>query len=198
MIVNHFGLVRRPFDKDISTANLYLTEQHRKVLRRLEQIAAHCAHASLTGEVGVGKSTLLRAFKERLSPSRHFCHYVGNDLPSRGILRAVSRGFGLSPYWLRADLIDQVQQAVAEQFEKAGRRTLLIVDEGHRGSCLPVLRLSCCFWSSSGIPLSGNSQVQKDHGGDLLSRPAGSHITIGDTTPSWLPILGVNRKLINV
>lgn len=131
MIVTHFGLMRRPFDKDIPTGDLYLTEQHRKVLKRLEQIAAHGAHAALSGEVGVGKSTLLRTLNERLPLARHVCHYVGTDLPSRGILRAVARGFGLTPYWLRADLIAQVQQVVADQFEKAGRRTLLTVDESH-------------------------------------------------------------------
>ena len=108
-----------------STANLYLTDQHRAVLRRLEQTATHGACAALTGEVGVGKSTLLRALYDRLPSAKHTCHYVGSDLPSRGIMRAVARGLGLTPYWLRADLIEQVQHAVADQYEKAGRRTLL-------------------------------------------------------------------------
>jgi type II secretory pathway predicted ATPase ExeA len=108
-----------------STANLYLTDQHRAVLRRLEQTATHGACAALTGEVGVGKSTLLRALYDRLPTAKHTCHHVGSDLPSRGIMRAVARGLGLTPYWLRADLIEQVQHAVADQYEKAGRRTLL-------------------------------------------------------------------------
>jgi type II secretory pathway predicted ATPase ExeA len=59
MLTAHFGFVRRPFGKDISTANLYLTDQHRAVLRRLEQTATHGACAALTGEVGVGKSYIL-------------------------------------------------------------------------------------------------------------------------------------------
>ena len=131
MITSHFGLLRRPFGKDIPTTSLYLNDQHRTVLRRLEQVATHGAHAALTGEVGVGKSTLLRALYDRLPPARHTCHYVATDLPSRGILRSVARGLGLAPYWLRADLLEQVQRAVTDQFEKAGRRTLLTVDESH-------------------------------------------------------------------
>lgn len=131
MITTHFGLVRRPFGKDVPPNQLYLTNQHRTVLRRLEQTATHGTHAALTGEVGVGKSTLLRALYDKLPGARHTCHYVGSDLPSRGILRAVARGLGLTPYWLRADLIEQVQRGVADQFEKAGRRTLLTIDESH-------------------------------------------------------------------
>lgn len=131
MITSHFGLLRRPFGTDIPAANLYLTNQHRAVLRKLEQIATHGTHAALTGEVGVGKSTLLRALYEKLPGARYTCHYVGSDLPSRGILRSVARGLGLAPYWLRADLIEQVQRGVADQFEKAGRRTLLTIDESH-------------------------------------------------------------------
>lgn len=147
MLTAHFGFVRRPFGKDIPVANLYLTDQHRAVLRRLEQTATHGAHAALTGEVGVGKSTLLRALYDRLPPARHTCHYVGSDLPSRGILRAVARGLGLSPYWLRADLIEQVQHAVSDQFEKAGRRTLLTIDESHllKHGVLEDLRLLTNF-----------------------------------------------------
>lgn len=131
MITTHFALVRRPFGKDVPPNQLYLTSQHRTVLRKLEQTAAHGTHAALTGEVGVGKSTLLRALYDKLPGARHTCHYVGSDLPSRGILRAVARGLGLAPYWLRADLIEQVQRGVADQFEKAGRRTLLTIDESH-------------------------------------------------------------------
>lgn len=138
MIVAHFGLLKRPFGKDIPTANLYLTDQHRVVLRKLEQTVLHGGHAALSGEVGVGKSTLLRALYARLPESRHSCHYVGNELPSRAILREVAQGFGLTPYWLRGDLVAQVQQAVREQYEKAGRRTLLAVDECHLLK-LPVL-----------------------------------------------------------
>lgn len=130
-MIKHFGLLGRPFGKAIPAASLYLTDQHRTLLRRLEQMATHGTHAALTGEVGVGKSTLLRALYDRLSGARHACHYVGSDLPSRGILRLIARGFGLTPCWQRTDLIEQVQHAISEQFEKAGRRTLLTVDESH-------------------------------------------------------------------
>lgn len=147
MITSHFGLLKRPFGKDIPVDNLYLTQQHRAVLKRLEQMATHGSHAALSGEVGVGKSTLLRSLYERLPPGRHICHYVGTDLPSRGILRAIAQGFGLSPYWLRADLIAQVQHAVLEQYEKAGRRTLLAIDESHllKQTVLDDLRLLTNF-----------------------------------------------------
>jgi type II secretory pathway predicted ATPase ExeA len=130
VIISHFGLLKQPFGKDIPTANLYLTEQHRGVLRRLEAIVQHGGHVALTGEVGVGKSTLWRAFCERLAGKCRSL-YVSHDLPSRGILREMARSFGLTPYWLRADLIAQVQHAIVEQFEKVGRRTVLAVDESH-------------------------------------------------------------------
>lgn len=131
MIVQHFNLLKRPFGKDIPTSSLYLTEKHRAVIRRLEQIAIHGSHATLTGEVGVGKSTMLRALTEKLPSNRHICHYVSNDMPSRGIMRSLARGFGLTPAWLPSDLIVQVQQTIVDHYEKAGRRTLLIIDESH-------------------------------------------------------------------
>lgn len=131
MIEEFFGFLRRPFGKDLPTANLYLTAHHRQILGRLERIVAHGGHAALTGEVGVGKSTLLRALIDRLPPSRTCCLYVGHNFPSRGIMRHIAENLGLAPYWLRADLIPQVQQAIGDQFDKAGRRTVLIVDECH-------------------------------------------------------------------
>lgn len=131
MIEEFFGFLRRPFGKDLPAGQLYLTAHHRQILGRLERLVAHGGHAALTGEVGVGKSTLLRALLDRLPQSRTCCVYIGNDFPSRGILRQIARDLGLPPYWLRADLIAQVQQAIAEQFDKAGRRTLLVVDESH-------------------------------------------------------------------
>jgi type II secretory pathway predicted ATPase ExeA len=151
MITTHFSFLRLPFGKDLPTATLYLTAHHRHVLARLEQIVARGSHAALTGEVGVGKSTLLRALFDRLpaSKTRHF--YVSSNLPSRGILRAIAQDLGLSPYWQRADLIAQVQQAIAEQFDKAGKRTLLAIDECHLipVSVLDDLRLLTNFQADS-------------------------------------------------
>lgn len=131
MIEEFFGFLRLPFGKDLAPSSLYLTAHHRQALARLERLITHGGHASLTGEVGVGKSTLLRALIDRLPPSRTCCLYVGHNFPSRGIMRHIAEDLGLAPYWLRADLIPQVQQAIADQFDKAGRRTVLIVDECH-------------------------------------------------------------------
>lgn len=147
MIMAHFSLLKRPFGKDLPIEGLYLTQQHRSVLRRLEPIAAHGGHAAVTGEVGVGKSTLWRAFGERLPSGRYQCLYLSNDLPMRGILRAIAVSFGLTPSWTRGDLIAQVQHAIAEQFDKAGRRTVLAIDESHllKHTVLEDLRLLTNF-----------------------------------------------------
>lgn len=151
MIMSHFGLLKQPFAKDVPPASLYLTEQHRRLLRRLEAISTRGGHATLTGEVGVGKSTLWRAFLDRLPAVRHRGLYLSRDQSSRGILRAIAHSFGLTPAWQRSDLLAQVQHAIAEQFEKAGRRTVLAVDESHllKHAVLEDLRLLTNFQCDS-------------------------------------------------
>jgi len=61
-----FNLRRTPFERDIPTNSLYLTPGTLELLSRLEYAAQKRSFVVITGDVGVGKSTVIRKFSETL------------------------------------------------------------------------------------------------------------------------------------
>lgn len=67
-----YGLSREPFAQDIPVKNLYPLPGLEAFLQRFEYAIAQRLVTVVTGEVGAGKSTSLRAATARLHPS-HYC-----------------------------------------------------------------------------------------------------------------------------
>ncbi len=92
------GLTAFPFPKAPATEHLFRWPVLDEVLARLAFGLATHGFALLTGEVGAGKSTALRAFCHRLDATRHPAVYLADSaLSPREFYRRVLDHFGVCP-----------------------------------------------------------------------------------------------------
>jgi len=130
MYEHFYGLREKPFALTPNPAFLYLAKRHRHALTLLEYVLTEASgFALITGEVGCGKTTVVRHFLERADRELNV-GFITNTHP----------GFGHLLPWIMEALGMEVGQATAsEQFRhfvshikqeyEAGRRVVLVVDE---------------------------------------------------------------------
>lgn len=130
MYEQFYGLTERPFSLAPDPQFLLLTGQHEMALTMLRY-----AHASqslisvLTGDVGSGKTTLVRHWLSELAPSTVVGVINNTHRGSGHLLQWVTLAFGLKPQ--RED-VSALYRAVLELLAESrsnGRRLLLVVDE---------------------------------------------------------------------
>lgn len=130
MYEHFYGLREKPFGLTPDPAYLYLAKRHRHALTLLEYVLTEASgFALITGEVGCGKTTVVRHFLERTDHQLNV-GFITNTHP----------GFGhVLPWIMEALGMDVGQATPSEQFRhfvthikreyEAGRRCVLVVDE---------------------------------------------------------------------
>ena len=126
-----YGFRESPFTITPNPRFLFMSEQHREALAHLVYaVESRAGFVELTGEVGTGKTTLLRTFLGRLDSEGHRTALIFNPcLSSLELLQSVNREFGLS--WetgSRMELLQELNGFLLEQ-KAAGRRVVLVMDE---------------------------------------------------------------------
>ena len=131
MYQDFFGITEAPFSIVPSARFLYLSERHREALTHmLSGLTDGGGFGLLTGEVGTGKTTVLRAMISRLPQQTQVAVILNPALSSHDLLATICDELGLS---YRDDvsfkqLTDTIyQHLIANHAE--GRQTLLLVDE---------------------------------------------------------------------
>jgi len=130
MYESFFGLREKPFSLLPDSRYLYFSGQHQEALTLLEYgLVNQAGFTVLTGEIGVGKTTLMRALLDRLEGSltigliSHTHQSLGN------LMDWICLAFGLDVE--KGSRLAQHQSFVdfaIDQYAK-GKRTLLILDE---------------------------------------------------------------------
>lgn len=128
----YYGFTRMPFGRDLAPASLFRSDAHAEAVARLSWCVAERGLATLTGEVGCGKTVAVRATVADLEPSRHQVIYCANPIVGgRGILSLVVAALGGVPRFHRAALVPQAADALATAEAERGRRVLIAIDESH-------------------------------------------------------------------
>lgn len=128
----YYGFSSVPFGRSLAPASLFCSAAHAEAVARLSWCVAERGLATLTGEVGCGKTVAARAAVAALEPSRHQVIYCANPtVGGRGILSLVVAALGGVPRFHRAALVPQAAEALAIAEAERGRRVLLVVDEAH-------------------------------------------------------------------
>src|SRR3984885_6213038 len=144
MYERHFGFTAKPFALTPDPAFLYPSRQHAMALTMLEYgLESQAAFSLLTGEIGSGKTTLVRALLRQLGSQG----VVGLISNTHGRFRSI-QGWALSALGIvpSDDSEIAVYEALVDSFVREyskGRRTLLIFDEAQNLSieALEELRL---------------------------------------------------------
>ena len=132
VILNRYGLSKLPFTKEVRAEDLFTSPRHQEIGDRLRAALEGRASAVLTGEVGVGKTFVLRALQRDLNPSRYRVTYIHNaGVSSRDFYRQLSVALALEPKAHPSALFRQVQAHIEEQASEQNIHPVLLLDEAH-------------------------------------------------------------------
>jgi len=130
MYTAYYGLREKPFHTTPDPRFLYLTPAHGEALAQLEYgVKERRGFLVLTGEVGTGKTTLLRALLERFDAETEVAYVFNSLLPFDEILEYVLEDFGITAAGSsRAQRLFALNRFLIERHRR-GLNTVLIIDE---------------------------------------------------------------------
>jgi general secretion pathway protein A len=130
MYLKFFGLTEKPFELTPDPKFLFVTPGHREALAQLTYgIQEQKGFILMTGEVGTGKTTLLRTVMQRMDGQADFAFIMNSTLPFEELLEYALADFGVKdPHGTRAERLIALNQFLIEQ-RRARRKTVLIIDE---------------------------------------------------------------------
>jgi putative secretion ATPase (PEP-CTERM system associated) len=140
MYTDRYGLTGQPFQLTPDARFWFDSRTHRKAMAYLGYGLAQAeGFITVTGEIGAGKSTLVAHLMASIDRERlNAISLVSTQVEGDDMLRLVAQGLGLDTNAVeKARLLDAVEQQLEKDL-RAGRRTLLIVDEAQN---LPVSAL---------------------------------------------------------
>jgi len=133
MYKNFYNLRRNPFEITPDPAFLFSTTRHNEALASLHYgVTAHRGFVVLTGEVGTGKTLILRSLLGLLQRRDvAFALIFNPSLSPLEFMRYLANDFGLAAGGKAKDeLVHVLNEFLLRRHEK-GLTTLLVVDEAH-------------------------------------------------------------------
>ena len=137
MYCKHFGFTERPFEITPDDKFLYMTRGHREALATLIYgIRERRGFIAMVGDVGTGKTTLLRAALKRLGKMTKSAFIFNSDMPFDQVLLMILDDLGL----LRPGESLSIQQAVKRLYNAAirwfarGGNLVIAIDEAQNFS----------------------------------------------------------------
>ncbi len=149
MYETFYGLTGKPFQLNPDPAFYFASRGHKRAFAYL-QYGVHQSEGFIviTGEVGAGKTTLVRSLLDQIDPARLVAaQLVSTQLDADDMLRAVATAFGLRTKAVaKAQMLAELE-AFLVSLVPEGRRALLIVDEAQNlsGRAVEELRMLSNF-----------------------------------------------------
>jgi len=144
MYDTYFGFDEKPFTHTPNTKFLYLSDQHEGVLKTLLYgLECRIGFMLLTGEVGSGKTTIIRTLLNLTGNSIETCFIFNPLFNTLDLVRSINRDFGND--WETNSLQKQID--VLNQYllkiNQEGKTATLIIDESQNLSfeALEMIRM---------------------------------------------------------
>src|SRR5437870_5725173 len=132
MFQEFFGFTQIPFSRTIATSDLFPTANQKELAARLNYLVRERGFGLVTGEIGSGKSTAVRAFTASLDPNRYLVLYLTNPTTGiTGIYRDLLLALGHEPPFSRPRLVARLRQAFTDLINAKRRVPIVILDEAH-------------------------------------------------------------------
>ena len=126
-----FGCLRLPFDKSLPVRDLFPSTAHQEIQARLNFALQHRFATLITGDVGSGKSTALRAFVQSLDVNLYLTAYISNpNLTVQALFAQILTTFHVSATFHPRGLGERLRSTLAELSQR-GSQPILVVDEAH-------------------------------------------------------------------
>ena len=126
-----YGLTSKPFQLNPDPNFYYSSKQHQRARAYLEYgVLRSEGFIVVTGEVGAGKTTIVRGLLESLDPEKVVAvNLVSTQLDAEDTLRLVGAAFGVNVHGISKSEILMALEAFFISQLLQGKRCLLIVDE---------------------------------------------------------------------
>ncbi|NVN92642.1 MAG: AAA family ATPase [Desulfuromonadales bacterium] len=131
MYCEFYGFSEKPFTITPNPRFIFLSSNHREALAHLVYgIETHAGFIAMTGEVGTGKTTLLRALLTQLEPEKYRSALIFNPcLSGEQLLVAICREFCVEVDEKNSfAYLENLNRFLLEQ-HAAGRTVVLVIDE---------------------------------------------------------------------
>lgn len=133
MYESYWGLNESPFTLTPDPRFLYMSRAHEDALMMLHYaITRNKGAAMLTGEIGLGKTTITRKLLETLDPVKYQLVMIVNPLltPTQMIREILDQLDVKCEARDRQVLVQRLHLALLENYDK-GRKVVLLIDEAH-------------------------------------------------------------------
>jgi general secretion pathway protein A len=131
MYWEHFGFSEPPFALTPNPHFLFLSSRHQEAFAHLlYAIDARAGFIELSGEVGTGKTTIIRTLLNQLDPETHRTALIFNPtLSPVGLLQAINRELRLPATGSETSELLETLNAFLLEENRAGRAVVLVIDE---------------------------------------------------------------------
>jgi type II secretory pathway predicted ATPase ExeA len=129
---DYYGCARAPFSKTIETDKLFATAGQKDLTARLTYLVRERGYGLVTGAIGSGKSTAVRAFTAGLDANSYLGIYLANPTTgSIGLYRELLLTLGHEPPCTKPCMVSHIRSARADLRPNKRRTPLVLVDEAH-------------------------------------------------------------------
>jgi general secretion pathway protein A len=126
----YFNLREKPFDIVPNPAYLYLSKTHKQAMTYFNYgLQERLGFVLMTGEVGSGKTTLIRELIRTISPEITFARVFNTRVSSQELIEMINEDFGLDTAGKgKVLMLKDLYAHLIREYEQ-GRRPVLIIDE---------------------------------------------------------------------
>jgi len=126
-----FGCLRLPFDKSLPVRDLFPSTAYQELQARLAFALQHRFPTLVTGDIGAGKSTAVRAFIQSLDTNLYLSAYLPNpNLTLQAFFAFILTTFHVSATFHPRGLGERLRATLADLSQR-GSQPILVVDEAH-------------------------------------------------------------------
>src|SRR5512142_1785128 len=132
MIQEFYGFTRLPFSKTIPAAELFDAAGQKELAARLTLLIRERGLGLITGDVGCGKLTAVRAFTATLDPNRYCVIYLTNPTTGiTGLYGELLAALNHKALFGKSRQVPQLRAALDDLLTSKHRTPLVILDEAH-------------------------------------------------------------------
>ena len=154
---SHFGFITEPFSKEIAAAKIFVSKSLQSLYNRLANLLSRRGIALITGDVGSGKTTAIRAFVDKLDKTQYDIVYIEDPtIGLRGIWASIAAQLNLDSRYFKWQLMPKLKAAIENNFAEYRKTTVIIIDDAQllTPEALEELRLFTNFRIDSHSPLT--------------------------------------------
>jgi general secretion pathway protein A len=140
MYIDFYGFTKPPFRTTPDADFLFLSPSHKEALASIIYgIEQKKGFIAITGEVGVGKTTILRSYLETVDKDKHKTIYIFNpSVTFESLLITILKELEVEPVSSQAaEMVNQLHELLIEAY-RHGRVVVLVIDEAQN---IPVQTL---------------------------------------------------------